>query len=83
MTTVSTLNDSRKMNDRKISDKPFCYPSQKQKRSNATAQANASVASHLLLPQRTISVFHKLLIITLLPKKIKNQKHNDKKSIPY
>ena len=61
MTTVLTLNDSEKMKDRKISDKPFGYPSQKQKRSNATTQANASVASHLLLPQRTKTV--QLLII--------------------
>jgi hypothetical protein len=52
MTTVQTLTDSGKMNDRTISAKPFGYPSQKQKRSNSTAQANASVASHLLLPQR-------------------------------
>jgi Zn-dependent peptidase ImmA (M78 family) len=54
MTTVQTLNDSGKMNDRTILAKPFGYPSQKQKSCKASAQANA-FAAHLLLPHRTQS----------------------------
>ena len=45
----ANLNKQVKMDDRKISDKPFGYPSQKQKRSNATHKPT-QVASHLLLP---------------------------------
>ena len=42
-------NKQVKMDDRKISDKPFGYPSQKQKRNNAILKPT-QVASHLLLP---------------------------------
>jgi hypothetical protein len=45
----ANLNKQVTMDDRKISDKPFGYPSQKQKRSNATHKPT-QVASHLLLP---------------------------------
>ena len=41
MTTVQTLNDSGKMNDRTILAKPFGYPSQKQKSCKADTQAKA------------------------------------------
>jgi hypothetical protein len=41
MTTVQTLNDIGKMNDRTILAKPFGYPSQKQKSCKAETQANA------------------------------------------
>lgn len=36
MTTLLTLNDRQEMNDRTILAKLFGYPSQKQKRRNAT-----------------------------------------------
>jgi hypothetical protein len=55
MTTVQTLNNNGKMNDRTILAKPFGYPSQRQKRSNATHEPT-QVASHLPLPQRTKTV---------------------------
>jgi len=41
MTTVQTLNDSGKMNDRTILAKPFGYSSQNQKSCKADTQANA------------------------------------------
>jgi hypothetical protein len=55
MTTVQTLTDSDKMNDRKNLAKPFGYSSQNQKRNNAT-QKPKQVASHLLLPKRTMTL---------------------------
>jgi hypothetical protein len=41
MTTVQTLNDSSKTNDRTILAKPFGHPSQKQKSCKADTQTNA------------------------------------------
>jgi hypothetical protein len=55
MTTVQTLTDSGKMNDRTALAKPFGYPSQRQKRSNATNEPT-QVASHLPMPQHTKTV---------------------------
>lgn len=52
MTTVQTLNDSNKMNDRTILDKPFGYPSQNQKICKTDQEFNA-FAKHLILPNRT------------------------------
>jgi spore germination protein YaaH len=52
MTTVQTLTDISKMNETTSLAKPFGYPSQSQKRSNASHNPT-QVASHLLLPQRT------------------------------
>jgi hypothetical protein len=63
MKTVQTLNDSNKMNDRTILAKPFGYPSQKQKRSNATHKPTHGCFT-FAFAQRTCS-FEQIAILIL------------------
>ena len=53
MTTVQTLNDSDKMNDRTISAKPFGYRFSKIKREATPPISQPKVVSHFILPHRT------------------------------
>ncbi len=58
MTTVQTLNDNGKMNERTILAKPFGYPSQKQKSCKANAQANAICSTFAFAPPHPKPTHH-------------------------